>query len=103
MTSPSPLLLFLLVCLLSQTCVRCLSLSLFVCRGLRVTHTRHTLTVGNGLHAEAQQCVQEVHDVVQRVFVDVLAHRLPELHLVQLVQAGQAVLGLEGEAEKKNR
>lgn len=56
---------------------------------------RHTLTVSDGLHAEAQQCVQEVHNVIERVFVDILAHGLPELHLVQLVKAGQAVLSLD--------
>lgn len=55
---------------------------------------RHVLTVGDGLHAEAQQCVQEVHNVIEGVFVDVLAHRLAKLDPVQLVQAGQAVLSL---------
>ena len=55
---------------------------------------RTRLTVGNGLHAEAQEGVQEVHDVVQRVLVDVVPHGLTELELVQLVEAGQAVLGL---------
>lgn len=57
--------------------------------------SRHILTVSDGLHAEAQQCMQEVHNVIERVFVDILAHRLSELHLVQLVEAGQAVLGLD--------
>lgn len=58
------------------------------------------LTVGYGLHAEAQQCVQEVHNVIERVFVDVLAHRLTELHLVQLVKAGQTILGLRGDKKQ---
>lgn len=55
----------------------------------------HILTVSNGLHAEAQQRMQEVHNVIERVFVDIVAHRLSKLHLVQLVEAGQAVLSLE--------
>lgn len=54
------------------------------------------LTVGHRLHAEAQQGVQKVHDVVQGVLVHILPHGLAELQLVQLVQAGQAVLGLVG-------
>lgn len=62
--------------------------------GCSKPHALHILTVGDGLHAEAQQCMQEVHNVIQGVFVDILAHRLAELHPVQLVQAGQAVLGL---------
>ncbi len=40
--------------------------------------------------------MQEVHNVIERVFVDVLAHCLSKLQLVQLVKAGQAVLGLGG-------
>lgn len=64
------------------------------------THTHHILTVSYGLHAEAQQCMQEVHNVIERVFVDVLAHGLTKLNLVQLVKAGQAVLGLQGEFRK---
>lgn len=59
----------------------------------RVAHT--LLTVSNGLHAEAQQCMQEVHYVIEGVFVDVLAHSLAKLQLVQLIQVGQAVLGLK--------
>lgn len=47
--------------------------------------------------------MQEVHNVIERVFVDVLAHCLPKLHLVQLVKAGQAVLGLEADNWKKRR
>lgn len=38
--------------------------------------------------------MQEVHNVIERVLVDVLAHCLSKLHLVQLVKAGQAILGL---------
>ena len=73
-----------------------------VSRGSIATHTHsahasQTLTVGDGLHAEAQECVQEVHDVVERVLVDVVPHGLTELQLVQLIQVGQAVLGLYGE------
>lgn len=63
--------------------------------GLRPTWIHHILTVSNGLHAEAQQCVQEVHNVIERVFVDILAHRLAKLHLVQLIKISQAVLGLK--------
>ena len=59
------------------------------------THTLCILTVSNGLHAEAQQRMQEVHYVIERVFVHILAYSLSKLQLVQLVQAGQAVLGLE--------
>lgn len=58
------------------------------------SHAHYILTVGNGLHAEAQQCMQEVHNVIERVFVDVLSHCLSKLHLVQLVKVGQAILGL---------
>ena len=60
------------------------------------SHTRRILTVSNGLHAEAQQRMQEVHNVIERVFVHILAHCLAKLQLVQLIQAGQAVLGLKG-------
>lgn len=66
-------------------------------------HAHRVLTVGYGLHAEAQQCMQEVHNVIERVFVDVLAHCLPKLHLVQLVKAGQAVLGLEADNWKQKK
>lgn len=52
------------------------------------------LTVCDGLHTEAKESMQEVHYVVERVLVDVLFHSLPELHFIQLVQTGQAVLGL---------
>lgn len=45
--------------------------------------------------------MQEVHDVVERVLVDVVPHGLTELQLVQLVQVGQAVLGLYGEQEEQ--
>lgn len=74
---------------------------IFIWSDLRThTHTHHILTVSYGLHAEAQQCMQEVHNVIERVFVDVLAHGLTKLNLVQLVKAGQAVLGLQGEFRK---
>lgn len=68
--------------------------------GCSESHALHILTVGDGLHAETQQCMQEVHNVIQGVFVDILAHRLAELHPVQLVQAGQAVLGLRNGSVK---
>lgn len=60
------------------------------------THTRKILTVSDGLHAEAQQCMQEIHYVIEGVFVDILAHCLAKLQLVQLIQVGQAVLCLKG-------
>lgn len=67
------------------------------CHNLRLIPLTHAtiLTVSDGLHAEAQQCMQEVHYVIERIFVDVLAHCLSKLHLVQLIKAGQAVLGLK--------
>lgn len=39
--------------------------------------------------------MQEVHNVIEGVFVDILAHCLAKLQLVQLIQAGQAVLRLK--------
>lgn len=38
--------------------------------------------------------MQEVYNVVEGVLVDVLSHRLAELQFVQLIEAGQTVLGL---------
>lgn len=58
------------------------------------THTA-ALTVSDGLHAEAQQCMQEVDYVIEGVSVDVLAHSQAKLKLVQLIQVGEAVLGLK--------
>lgn len=61
------------------------------------THTtaHAALTVSDGLHAEAQQCMQEVDYVIEGVSVDVLAHSQAKLKLVQLIQVGEAVLGLK--------
>lgn len=59
------------------------------------TYTHYILTVSYGLHAEAQQRMQEVHNVIERVFVDILAHCLAKLQFVQLIQVGQAVLCLK--------
>lgn len=77
----------------------CVSMSLYMpvvmLEDSQPTYKHHILTVSNGLHAEAQQCMQEVHNVIQGIFVDILAHRLAKLHLVQFVQVGQAVLGLK--------
>lgn len=42
--------------------------------------------------------MQEVHYVIEGIFVDILAHRLAKLNPVQLVQAGQAVLSLRKES-----
>lgn len=70
---------------------------MFICSE---SHALHILTVGDGLHAEAQQCMQEVHNVIEGVFVDILAHRQAKLHPVQLVQAGQTVLGLRNGSVK---
>lgn len=59
------------------------------------TNTHAALTVSDGLHAEAQQCMQEVDYVIEGVSVDVLAHSQAKLKLVQLIQVGEAVLGLK--------
>ena len=64
------------------------------------THTHCSLTVRDRLHTETQQCVQEVHDVIERVAGDVLPHGQTELQLVQLVQTGQAVLRLEHQVSR---
>lgn len=55
---------------------------------------RGILTVGGRLHAESQQRVQEIDDVVEAVGAHVLAECPPELRLVQVVELAEAVVRL---------